>query len=77
MTVTAVKAGEVVEIARTPDKRRGQVTVKPPCQNKNNGHWYCVTHHEHFPNQLMKDFHISKGAHKLVWICHEHGAEQP
>ena len=49
-----------------------------PCQDKTNGHWYCVTHHEAFENNLMKDFHIEKkGEHRLAWICHEHGAEAP
>lgn len=75
--VEAVKAGEVIEIAQIPDKRRGQVEVKVACDNKNDGHWYCVTHHEPFPNQFMKDVHIKEGEHRLVWICHQHGAEEP
>lgn len=41
------------------------------------GHWFCVTHDEHFANQMQKDTHINQGTHHLAWICHEHGIEQP
>jgi hypothetical protein len=74
--VNACQAGEVIAI-RQADGRCGEAVVKAPCRDKTNGHWYCATHREHFTNQFMKDVHISKGKHRLVWICHEHGAEQP
>lgn len=77
MSVEAVKAGEAIEVAQIPDGRRGQAVVKEACENKGGGHWYCVTHHEHLMNNFMKDTHIEKGDHRMVWICHEHGAEEP
>lgn len=51
--------------------------VRKPCENKTNGHWYCLTHNESFTNNFAKDDHIRTGKHRLVWICHEHGPEQP
>ncbi len=45
--------------------------VKPKCTT-NNGHWYCITHHEMFRNQMEKDGHISRGKHVMVWWCREH-----
>jgi len=70
------KAGELIVV--TSAGRPLEATVKVSCGDKHNGHWYCVTHQEHFQNQLMKDFHLEEveGGHKLVWICHEHGAEE-
>lgn len=53
------------------------VTVKPACENKNSGRWYCVTHQRLFDNQLQKDVHISTGKHRLTWICYDHGPEVP
>jgi len=77
-TVEAVKAGERIRIKSTAGLSYRVETVAPACKNKETGHWYCVTHHEHFQNNLMKDFHIEgNGLHRLVWICHLHGAEQP
>ena len=52
-------------------------TVKPQCEEKQDGHWYCLTHQEGFSNQLMKDIHIDDRAHILTWICHAHGPEVP
>ncbi len=74
--VSACQAGEVIAI-RQADGRNGEAVVKVACHDKTKGHWYCAIHREHFPNQFMEDVHISKGKHRLVWICHEHGAEQP
>lgn len=54
----------------------GYSTVGPKCEI-NNGIWFCNTHREGFQNQLQKDIHISRGRHELVWICFEHGPEEP
>jgi hypothetical protein len=71
MSVEAVQIGELIELPM-------RVIVRPPCPNKTNGHWYCLTHQKGFANQFMKDTHISQtGKHKLVWVCHEHGPEAP
>lgn len=43
----------------------------------NKGLWVCVTHDLDFANQFEKDCHIHRGTHRLVWLCFEHGAEQP
>lgn len=54
------------------------VPVRKSCGTQSNGHWYCVTHKETFPNNFDKDTHIGDGKrHRLAWICHEHGPEQP
>lgn len=53
------------------------VEIAPPCANKNDGGWYCLTHGEGFENQLQKDIHIHTGDHNLMWVCLEHGPEQP
>lgn len=76
--VVPVEIGEEVEVhypGATP--RIVKEKVQAPCSQKHNGHWYCLTHHEHFANQFDKDTHISTGTHKLAWICHEHGIEKP
>ena len=74
--VSACQAGEVIAV-RQSDGRCGEAVVKAACQDKTKGHWYCATHREHFANQFMKDVHIGTSRHRMVWICHEHGAEQP
>jgi hypothetical protein len=76
--VEAVQAGEQVPITyRGSEDRTETVTVKVACPNQTGGHWYCVTHQEGFAHNFDKDTHIREGKHRLVWICHEHGAEQP
>lgn len=66
--LTTAKAGEVID----------DVDVLPACKSKHRGHWLCVTHGKEFANQLQKDIHISPGgAHHMVWVCDEHGLEQP
>lgn len=77
-TVEAVKEGEQVQITYHGSRKRVEtVKVQPACANQNGGHWYCVTHQEGFANNFDKDTHIREGKHRLVWLCHEHGAEQP
>jgi len=68
--IFAAQQGETVPILTN-------TVVRKPCESKSNGHWYCVTHHKSFVHNFDKDTHISTGRHMLVWICHEHGAEQP
>jgi hypothetical protein len=75
--VTAAKQGETIALTFGPYGKPTTHEVLAPCDEKNNGHWYCVTHKQHFPNQLQKDGHIHVGKHKLVWVCHRHGPEQP
>jgi len=77
--VVPAKAGERWSVL-LPGKEGGkvmEVEIQKPCENKINGHWYCQSHYEHFANQLMKDFHIAEGFHRLIWFCHEHGPEEP
>ena len=52
------------------------VRVGPKCDT-NKGNWFCGSCDEGFTNQLMKDCHITRGTHVLVWVCFEHGAETP
>jgi hypothetical protein len=76
MPVTAAQAGERHPFQLAPDQRQVTLQVLPPC-DANRGHWVCLTHQQGFGNQLEKDFHIGRGDHRLVWICWEHGPEQP
>lgn len=73
--LTKVEVGQVVKVD-LPGYT--EMTVKPPCENKTSGTWYCATHKMAFMNQLQKDVHIGNGkAHQLAWACFEHGLEQP
>lgn len=54
----------------------GFEVVGPKC-DANNGAWFCNTHRTAFPNQLQKDIHIHAGKHELVWVCFQHGPEEP
>lgn len=70
--VRAVQLGERV------DSPAGFVLRAIPACTVNSGRWLCVTHRKAFPNQLMKDSHITDDAvHVLAWICDEHGPEVP
>lgn len=60
----------------TPFHGSGADRVGPKCET-NNGAWYCNTHAKGFANQLQKDIHIHEGEHELVWLCFEHGPEEP
>jgi len=76
----AAKAGETVTFVFKKGKKSetGTEVVKEPCDDKNNGYWYCLTHQEGFQNNLQKDIHIDEHPdHKFVWMCWKHGAEQP
>jgi len=76
--VVSAKAGEKWDVLFPgPVGKVVKVEIQKPCTQKTNGHWYCQTHYEHFSHQLMKDFHIAEGFHRLIWICHEHGPEEP
>jgi hypothetical protein len=72
--IFTVKVGDAI---LDPNDTSRTVKVKAACEDKHHGHWFCLTHAEGFANQLEKDSHIHSGIHKLVWICHTHGAEQP
>ncbi len=61
----------VVTVAGHPTMMK----VQGPCEDIHSGHWYCLTHHKGFENQMTKDGHIHHGNHKLVWMCHRHGLE--
>ena len=54
-------------------------TVKAACDNKENGHWFCGTHDEHFLNNMQWWNHIDADplSHLGVWVCHDHGLEVP
>jgi hypothetical protein len=75
--VATVKAGEVYRWKEHMMERERETVVLHACANKNNGRWACVTHGKSFDNQLQKDSHIHTGKHRLIWLCFEHGAEQP
>lgn len=77
--LTTAQVGEKVTVKGTGIHAKDlEYTVLPACEQKGTGHWYCVTHREHFTNNFMKDTHISDGrTHKLAWLCHEHGVEVP
>jgi hypothetical protein len=57
--------------------------VLPPCDEKNNGHWLCAVHRNEWtddgPNCLDGYGRTWQGREgcRAVWICHEHGPEQP
>jgi hypothetical protein len=81
--VSTLPAGVGLTLLEGPREQPRKYTVKPACESKNGGHWYCSTHLKHFENQMQKDSHISayggyrrNARHALVWICHEHGPEQ-
>lgn len=76
--VTSVEIGEEVEVYY-PGYRPHTVKEKAqaPCRDAHNGHWYCVTHRLHCSNQFHKDTHITRGKHKLAWVCYQHGLEAP
>lgn len=76
--LTQVIAGTRVRLVTRDTVTHPTVGAYHPTPPSNRaGHWYCVTHAEHFENQLQKDMHIHAGTHQLAWICHEHGIEQP
>lgn len=54
----------------------GADKVGPKCKT-NHGTWFCNTHRKGFTNNLQKDIHIGNGKHELVWLCFEHGPEEP
>lgn len=72
---TAVE-GTVFTASIGPDREQVAYTVGPSC-GVDHGTWYCITHEEPFRNNLMKDHHIERGQHVMVWICLNHGPEQP
>jgi hypothetical protein len=65
-----------VRIAEQVEMPVGVVAVKKAC-SVDSGMWYCVSHKEHFLNQIKKDSHIHQGSHRLAWNCYQHGLEQP
>lgn len=71
--VTTAKAGQVFT-----DGHGQEITVGPPCDIKDNGYWYCITHKVGLANNFDKDSHISRGRHVLAWMCMVCGTcEQP
>lgn len=74
--VDALSAGEKFHAKTGPDDVSTPFTVAVSC-GTNGGRWFCVTHQDSFPNNLMKDNHIRTGQHRMVWVCFEHGPEQP
>lgn len=79
--VTAATEGTAFTSATGPDDQQVLYTVGPSC-GENHGRWHCITHDEGFTNNLMKDHHIDPPRrngkrHVMVWICFDHGPEQP
>lgn len=53
-----------------------QRAVVRECFRNVGGHWFCVTHQKHFPNNLTATSHEQDGQeHLTVWLCDEHGPE--
>lgn len=72
------KVSMTLTVGGRRQKRRVTVGAYHSTEPSNTlGHWFCVTHDEHFENQFQKDTHINSGTHELAWMCHEHGIEQP
>lgn len=70
--LTTAIAGEELTI-----KEPRQVVVQVKC-DINVGHWFCITHELHLDNEMAKAGHIGVGAaHHMVWVCADHGFEQP
>lgn len=67
---------KVLEGERITLDPMGEYEVLPPCENKTGGHWHCVKHKRGFGNAIDKDNHV-KATCRMVWVCHEHGPEQP
>ena len=75
MTNTAV-AGEVIDFNKF--RKKGKITILPPCDSKTNGDWYCIVHDALLYNPFEKEDHLE--THKdcrMAWNCNEHGLEQP
>ncbi len=77
--VKPVQAGEAVRLSylKRGKEVREELTVVEPCKDKNGGHWYCETHNAHFANNLERADHCDGGEHRVAWVCHTHGPEQP
>lgn len=66
----------MVENATKDDIYNGQALLDA-CESKSGGDWFCLTHNKGFANNIEKDDHISRGSHKMAWMCREHGPEVP
>jgi hypothetical protein len=75
-SVTPVAEGEKFKATLGYNEPPTEMVVGPKC-DQTAGRWMCVTHDEVFPTQLAKDSHISRGEHRLAWVCIEHGPEVP
>lgn len=54
-----------------------QMKLKPPCEVKDRGYWFCATHKKAIRNPNF-DHHLEQnGKHEVCWMCWDHGAEQP
>jgi len=74
ITLTVWAGGEEVE---------APYTVLAPCEDKQNGHWVCATHlnrwtedEENCLDGYGRHWTGREGC-RAVWMCHEHGPEQP
>lgn len=67
-----VVEGQVIQVGEE------EHTVLADCNDKNNGHWWCVTHDRGFINNITLSGHVNdKDDHVITWVCHEHGPEIP
>lgn len=72
MASIAVKEGRPIN---APIDGYQQQRVLPAC-DLTDGHHYCITHDEHFPNNLTANGHAEdRGRHVMGWVCHAHGIE--
>lgn len=79
MSISHIEAGYSVKYKAPGEKRERTTKILPPCDEKESGHWYCHTHKEHFQNNSEASSHrdYEEGPHRMGWVCHLHGLEQP
>lgn len=81
-----VEAGQKIKLMNGPIHASAsslvEYEVMPSC-GESNGHWACAAHPEECPHMEFSFNHASftdgaaEGGCIGVWICHEHGPEQP
>lgn len=81
-----VRAGEVISLTVRAGGEWCETRpapVLPPCDDKRNGHWACAVHQNEWtedgPNCLDGYGRTWQGREgcRAVWVCHQHGPEQP
>ena len=80
MGVSTRKAavGEAIRL-RWDSPEQADYLVQPACSTSGGGQHYCATHpNADVRNNFMFNHHLDEpGEHVEVWLCEEHGPEQP